>query len=113
MNKTLPDTDIVDPFTLKPPPRPVEFSYWTPWTLTRPWLPRWIRGSDEWHNLSWGLVIPPFGAFIFFRLRYARSEGTEHLWTWSRMFGWEGIRVMGCALRDEIAADAETNPAFK
>lgn len=98
--------DLIDPSALQPPRWPLSLSYWAPWTITRFWLPRWIRGSDEWHNYSYGLVLP-FGAFIVFRVRYRRTEGAEHLNAYHRAFGWDGIRVMGCAICDEIHASVD------
>jgi hypothetical protein len=79
--------------------------WWSPWTISRPWLPRGIRGSDEWHNLSWGVNVPPFGMFIVFRMRYARDEIHEHLNLWTRNEGWEGLYVIGCQICSEIYSD--------
>lgn len=43
--------------------RPLRLGWWAPWKLTRPWLPRAWRGTDEWHNPAVSVVIPPLGAF--------------------------------------------------
>jgi hypothetical protein len=96
--------DPVDPWTLPRPRWPLSIMWWSPWTITRPWLPRWIRGSDEWHNRSWGLIVPPFGGLLVFRMRYARRDGTEHLWAWSKLDGWSGLKVLGCSICTEVQA---------
>ena len=41
---------------------PPKFGWWAPWTLTRPWLPRVWRGSDQWHNPAVSAVLPLLGA---------------------------------------------------
>jgi hypothetical protein len=43
------------------------FMWWAPWSVTRPWLPRFsARGGDEFCNDSVTLILPFLGAFIVF-----------------------------------------------
>jgi sterol desaturase/sphingolipid hydroxylase (fatty acid hydroxylase superfamily) len=42
------------------------FMWWAPWGVTRPWLPRVFRGSNEWCSRSVAVVLPFLGAFIWF-----------------------------------------------
>jgi hypothetical protein len=86
------------------PRLPVEAVWWPPWTVTAPWRPRVVRGTDEWHNCSYGLVVPLSGAVIVYRMRYAR-DGEEHLHAWTRAHGWDGLFVAGCSVCVEILAD--------
>lgn len=40
--------------------------WWAPTALTRWWMPKVFRGTDENCNPSIAAVIPPFGALILF-----------------------------------------------
>jgi hypothetical protein len=53
---------------------------WWCWSgTTRPWLPRWFHGGDEWCNVPFCVVIPPFGCFLFF-WRQMRTMPCEEEW---------------------------------
>lgn len=54
------------------------FMYWWPWGVTRPWLPRVFRGSDEWHNKSVAIVLPLLGCIIFFWEHKFSRYGLPH-----------------------------------
>lgn len=89
-----------------PRPRwPLDAAWWSPWTITRPWLPRLIRGCDEWHNPSLGVIVPPFGGLVVWRLRYRRDEESEHMNLWTRNEGWEGLIVADCPFCQELLAE--------
>lgn len=84
------------------------FTYWPPWSVTRPWLPRAFRGGDEWHNPSWALILPFLGAFIWFRLDWPRVDGGQHLY--ARFMGaWEGVDQPGCLVCAEVRSDFESD----
>lgn len=98
---------------LEPPHRRWDVMWCWPWDLTRPWLPRWIRGTDEWHNASGGIIIPFVGAVIVYRMRYRRDDPAQHIWAVQRVelgvgraLRWEGLRVRECAFCDEIVKEA-------
>lgn len=71
------------------------FMYWKPTEVTRPWLPRFFRGGDEWHNASVAVVLPFLGCFIFFYEKDFNRDGEEHV---HGQFGgqWEGQIVEDC-----------------
>lgn len=54
------------------------WQYHPPWSVTRPWLPRVFRGSDEYCNDSIGVIGPLVGMLVVFwrpgRLR-TESDG--------------------------------------
>lgn len=86
-----------------PKPRwPFTLSWYSPWSVTRPWLPRFITGCDEWHNLSAGVNIPFMGMVLLFRMRFRCTEGYEHLHMWTAENGWEGLEVLGCTVCRDI-----------
>jgi hypothetical protein len=41
----------------------MKLGWWAPWKVTRPWLPRVWRATDEWHNPAISVVLPFLGAF--------------------------------------------------
>jgi hypothetical protein len=81
--------------------------WWAPWRTTRPWLPRFFRGTDEWHNRSVAVVVPFLGTFILFVGPFDRS-GDEHLNAWSSVGGWEGRNVEDCPVCIEMRSDPWT-----
>ena len=40
-----------------------------PWRVTDWWRPRAFRGSDEYDNPSFSVVVPPLGWFVMFYRR--------------------------------------------
>jgi hypothetical protein len=96
--------DLVDPATLTKPRWRFSAAWWEPWTITDWWRPQILRSCDEWHNPSFGLIIPPFGGIVFWRMHYARVEEELHLYGWS-VGEWEGLHVAGCDFCDEIVND--------
>jgi hypothetical protein len=88
--------------------KPSRFMYWSPREVTDPWLPRVFRGSDEHHNRSVGIVVPPFGCFtLFFDRDFDRSVPHPN--------SWEGTVpnvpwVSGCRICIEMREAFETTP---
>lgn len=84
------------------------FMYWPPYGVTQPWKPRMIRGGDEWHNKSTGIILPFIGGFIFFWERDFSREGEEHLHSCTRE-KWGYVEYFGrivpdCEICTEIKA---------
>lgn len=101
----------VDESELEPPRWRWDIHWCWPTQLTRPWLPRPIRGTDEWHNRSFGIIF--IGGVIVYRMRYRRDDDAQHVWAVQRVvvgtgkaLRWEGIRVRQCRYCDEIVAEA-------
>jgi hypothetical protein len=91
---------------LPEPSWPVSATWWAPWTVTRPWLPRWLRSCDERHNPSFGVVFPMLGAVVVWRMRYRRDDDAEHLMSWHIWSGWEGLYVADCPICAEVLQDS-------
>ncbi len=71
--------------------------WWSPTQLTRWWLPRVFRGTDEYCNPSIAAVIPPLGAFIvFWKPGPLRTKPCEECAAFDapvRGWAWEGVPV--------------------
>lgn len=90
-----------------------DFMWWRPWNITQPWRPRAFRGSDEWHNPSWCVIVPFLGAFIVFRLDYERTEGGEHLHAYYRDEGWQGVMHIDCEICHQLIVDVNDELAAR
>jgi hypothetical protein len=71
------------------------WQWWLPWGVTRPWLPRWFYGADEWCNPSVCLVIPPFGCLVIF-WHFGRLQTTPCGEDWSHMNDFERADYSPC-----------------
>lgn len=56
------------------------FMWWPPWGVTRPWLPWFWRGGDEWCNLAASVVLPFLGAFHWFWRGRKRTGPCAQCW---------------------------------
>lgn len=80
--------------------------WWSPYRLTRWWVPRVWTGGDEWCNVPLCFTMPPFGCLLVFwrKLRTAPCDGC-----WAAMSdeqrGWylPGGRLEGGRIHDDRA----------
>lgn len=85
--------------------------YWTPWSVSRPWLPRANSGTDEWHNRSVYVILPFLGGLAFFWERDFDQTGEEHIASYFDG-AWEGHYDITCGICNEIRSDTEQDRPF-
>lgn len=62
-------------------------------------LPKIRKGSDEYHNKSWYIIIFMVGSFIWFQ---TTKRNEVHVNYWSKLDGFDGVIYKDCDMCQEF-----------